>query len=213
MERYEEPSDDVIAWFSAQGVMLDQEQRYRIAQLEVIEGSQGMLQLWAALSGSVEEKIQAMGAIQERRGKEAWRLETDYQADKEALLRAAAAERTRRSERSGKARTERRTAERAAKAAQEVLWLAFEQAIARLTRQWGKGAWGKLEAELVGVTWKEKAVCLRIEQTGPAAAKKAAFLSVAMSEILGTEFKVEIEASRAIGSPAARPREHGVGWT
>ena len=192
MERYEEPTDDVMAWFSAHGVALDQEQRYQVAKLEVIEGSDGLLQLWAALSGGVEERIQAVNAIQEQRRKEGWRLETDYQADKEALLRAAAADRRQRQERTAAAKEEQRSGEKAAKAAREKRWAAFEQAKGRLVKEWGKGAWSTLEADLRGVEWGEWRLRVTVRQTSVGATRKAAYLSTAMSEILGGEFTVEI---------------------
>jgi hypothetical protein len=140
----------------------------------------------------VEEKIQALNAIQEQRGKEAWRLEADHRADKEALERAADADRAWRKERTEAAKQQQRTAERAARAERARLQVAFEQAKAQLMRQWGKGAWGTLEADLMGVEWQTGGVRLVVRQTSTATLKKVAFLSATTSEILGRAFVVEI---------------------
>lgn len=192
MERYEEPSDDVLAWFSAQGIVPSQEQRWQIAQLEVIEGSEELIQLWNALGGSIEEKIQALSAIQERRALEGWRRETDYREDKEALGRAVTAERARNKEKGEEARRVQTGVERKAKVEGERQRNAFEQAKTRLTKQWGQGAWSTLDAEVVGVEWGNRGVRLKVKQTSKATTKKAGFLSEAASEVLGEAFKVEI---------------------
>jgi len=202
MERYEDPSDDVLAWFSAHGVALEPGQRWKLAQLEVIEGSDGLLHLWAALSGSVNERIQAVAAIQDRRGLEAWRLETNHLADKEAMLRAGVAERRRHQEHREGAREDQRQTERKAKAARDKRWTAFEQAKAQLAKEWGRGAWGTLEADLLAVAWEEWSVKMTVRQAGAGTARKAAFLSAAMSEILGSAFRVEIVAAERQAAPA-----------
>jgi hypothetical protein len=207
VERYEEPSDDVLAWFSAQGLALSQEQRYQIAQLEVVEGSEGLLALWGGLSGSVEERIAAANAVQERRALEGWRLETDYRADREAEERADAARRRASQERVEAAQKERKAVEARERAARDKRWETFEQAKADLMRQWGKGAWTTLEEDLQGVTWGEQAVRLQVRQTSGATAKKASFLSTAMSEILGTAFRVEIVTEPAMKANAQQAAE------
>ena len=184
VERYEEPSDDVLAYFGAQGVVLDQEQRYQIAKLEVIEGTDGLIQLWGALSGGVEERIQGMSAVQERRALEGWRLETDYKADREAEARADEARRKRGKEREAEIKKEQETAKAKVQAAQEKRWMAFEQAKGRLMQQWGLGAWTTLERDLRSVAWSETGVRLSVSQTTTATSKKAVFLSAAMREIL-----------------------------
>ena len=194
MERYDEPSDEMLAFFAAQGVMLDAGQRHRLARLEVIEGAEGLMALWSGLSGSTEERIASVEAVQARRGLDAWRLETNLQADKEAEARADAVRRARGRQVLIEQRQVVQSQTAAAAAAQDVLWEAFGQAKGRLGQRWGRGAWRTLEEDLLGAAWGEDRVVLKLREVNPGAERKATFLSAAMSEILDRPFVVQVVA-------------------